>query len=112
MFVIGFLLNTLNNNNLQTLRIPGVLQRLAFVYLVVALIELFCLDPEDNQRVRRYIIFGSFEMISYNPFILQYAWFSPIRDIVCSWKQWIVVLVLAAVQLLITFLVPVPGCPL
>lgn len=51
MFFIGLVLNSLNNNNIATLRIPGVLQRLSFVYWLVALIELFGFDPEDNQRV-------------------------------------------------------------
>ena len=52
MLTLGFLLNTLSNNNIYTVRIPGVLQRLSFVYVVVALIELIGFDPEDNQRVR------------------------------------------------------------
>ncbi|XP_057371635.1 heparan-alpha-glucosaminide N-acetyltransferase-like [Daphnia carinata] len=91
MLVIGLVLNSLNNNNVKTFRIPGVLQRLSFVYLIVALIELIGFDPEDNHR---------------------YAWFASIRDIVCSWRQWIIVNVLVTTQLLITFLLPVPGCPL
>ena len=51
MFIIGVILNSLKNNNIKTLRIPGVFQRLSFVYLTVALIELGSFDPEDNQRV-------------------------------------------------------------
>lgn len=51
MFLVGLMLNSLNNNNVNTLRIPGVLQRLSFVYLIVALVELAGFDPEDNQRV-------------------------------------------------------------
>lgn len=51
MFIIGLILNSLKNNNIKTLRIPGVFQRLSFVYLTVALIELGSFDPEDNQRV-------------------------------------------------------------
>jgi hypothetical protein len=51
MLVIGLVLNSLSNNNIKTFRIPGVLQRMSFVYLIVALIELTGFDPEDNQRV-------------------------------------------------------------
>lgn len=51
MLVIGLVLNSLSNNNIKTFRITGVLQRLSFVYLIVALIELTGFDPEDNQRV-------------------------------------------------------------
>ena len=51
MFLLGLMLNSLGNNNVATLRIPGVLQRLSFVYFVVASLELLGLDPEDNQRV-------------------------------------------------------------
>ena len=53
LLFIGLWLNSMKNNNIDTLRIPGVLQRLGFVYLVVAVLELLCLDPEDNQRVYR-----------------------------------------------------------
>lgn len=52
MFFIGLTMNSLSNNNIKTLRIPGVFQRLSFVYLIVALIELIGFDPEDNQRVQ------------------------------------------------------------
>ena len=71
MFLIGLLLNSLSNNNIETLRIPGVFQRLSFVYIIVAVIELMvsvvfssflfsrhiviflsqAFDPEDNERV-------------------------------------------------------------
>ena len=57
LFVIGLLLNSRHLGGVATLRIPGVLQRLAVVYLVVAILELFGLDPEDNQRVCRIFPF-------------------------------------------------------
>lgn len=90
LFVIGLLLNSRHLGGVATLRIPGVLQRLAVVYLVVAILELFGLDPEDNQR---------------------YAWYASVRDVVTSWIQWTVVSFLVLAHLLITFLLPVPGCP-
>lgn len=51
MFIAGIVLNSLSNNDIRTLRIPGVLQRLSFTYLIVALAELIGFDPEDNHRV-------------------------------------------------------------
>ena len=57
MLIIGLVLNSLSNNNIKTFRIPGVLQRLSFVYLIVALTELTGFDPEDNQRVFQNILY-------------------------------------------------------
>jgi len=57
MVLLGLMLNSLGDNNITTLRIPGVLQRLAFVYVIVASLELLGLDPEDNQRVIYLLIF-------------------------------------------------------
>lgn len=91
MFLLGVILNSLGDNNIERLRFPGVLQRLSFVYIVVASLELLGLDPEDNQR---------------------YTWFASVRDILCSWWQWIVVGLFVAANVLITFLLAVPGCPL
>lgn len=51
MFIAGVVMNSLNNNDIRTLRIPGVLQRLSLTYLIVALAELIGFDPEDNHRV-------------------------------------------------------------
>jgi hypothetical protein len=60
LFFIGLALNSLSNSNIYTLRIPGVLQRLGFVYFIVAVLELLCLDPEDNQRVLVHFFISSF----------------------------------------------------
>ena len=67
MFLIGLLLNSLNNNNIETLRIPGVFQRLSFVYLIVALMELLAFDPEDNERVSLLNIYyySAFKLIIF-----------------------------------------------
>ncbi|CAL8331796.1 unnamed protein product [Merluccius merluccius] len=96
LFIIGVII--INPNYCQgslswdSLRIPGVLQRLAFSYLLVAMLDLLVarvhIDnlPED-------------------------AWWYPVRDIVLYWPAWLCVLCLETVWLCLTFLLPVPGCP-
>uniref|UniRef100_A0A3Q3IF37 Heparan-alpha-glucosaminide N-acetyltransferase catalytic domain-containing protein n=1 Tax=Monopterus albus TaxID=43700 RepID=A0A3Q3IF37_MONAL len=86
LFVIGvFIINPnycqgpLSWNNL---RIPGVLQRLAWSYLVVA-----CLD------------------------LMVDSWWSPGLDILLYWPAWLCVLLLEGIWLSFTFLLPVPDCP-
>uniref|UniRef100_A0A3B5M3W3 Heparan-alpha-glucosaminide N-acetyltransferase n=1 Tax=Xiphophorus couchianus TaxID=32473 RepID=A0A3B5M3W3_9TELE len=68
--------------SLDNLRIPGVLQRLAWSYLVVASLDL-----------------------------LVDAWWSPGLDIILYWPAWLCVLLLEILWLCLTFFLPVPGCP-
>uniref|UniRef100_A0A674A238 Heparan-alpha-glucosaminide N-acetyltransferase n=1 Tax=Salmo trutta TaxID=8032 RepID=A0A674A238_SALTR len=86
LFLIGLLI--INPNYCQgplswdSLRIPGVLQRLAFSYLVVASLDL-CVD----------------------------AWWYSAREFLLYWPAWLCVIVLETVWLCLTFLLPVPDCP-
>uniref|UniRef100_A0A6Q2XVB0 Heparan-alpha-glucosaminide N-acetyltransferase catalytic domain-containing protein n=1 Tax=Esox lucius TaxID=8010 RepID=A0A6Q2XVB0_ESOLU len=84
LFLIGVFV--INPNYCQgppwdTLRIPGVLQRLAFSYLAVAALDLCD------------------------------AWWHSARDFLLYWPAWLCVVVLETVWLCLTFLLPVPGCP-
>ncbi|NXA56463.1 HGNAT acetyltransferase, partial [Nothocercus julius] len=75
----------------DNLRIPGVLQRLGFTYLVVAALQLpFTGIAAEN-------------VPEMPPPALQ--------DILPYWPQWIFVLTLEVIWLCLTFLLPVPGCP-
>ncbi|XP_055498302.1 LOW QUALITY PROTEIN: heparan-alpha-glucosaminide N-acetyltransferase-like [Leucoraja erinacea] len=76
----------------DTLRIPGVLQRLGLTYGVVAVLEVLCGK-------------GYPESLGLD------NWWSPARDVLLYWPQWIVILLLECVWLCLTFLLPVPGCP-
>uniref|UniRef100_A0A665WZS8 Heparan-alpha-glucosaminide N-acetyltransferase n=1 Tax=Echeneis naucrates TaxID=173247 RepID=A0A665WZS8_ECHNA len=86
LFAIGVFI--INPNYCQgplswdNLRIPGVLQRLAWSYLIVA-----CLD------------------------LMVDAWWSPVIDILLSWPAWLCVLLLEILWLYLTFQLPVPDCP-
>ncbi|XP_053533647.1 heparan-alpha-glucosaminide N-acetyltransferase [Ictalurus punctatus] len=76
----------------ETLRIPGVLQRLAFTYLIVAILDVSTAGARLG---------GS----SPN------AWWFPVHDVVLYWPAWVCVLMLEALWLCVTFLLPVPACP-
>ncbi|XP_053307074.1 heparan-alpha-glucosaminide N-acetyltransferase-like [Spea bombifrons] len=73
-------------------RIPGVLQRLGFTYLVVALMHAhFSLPNLDGGESRR--------------------WAAGIWDIAEYWPEWIIMAALETLSLCLTFFLPVPGCP-
>ncbi|NXO73317.1 HGNAT acetyltransferase, partial [Phainopepla nitens] len=74
----------------DNLRIPGVLQRLGFTYLVVAALELLFTRADSGTWEGR---------------------FPALQDILPYWPQWIFILLLETVWLCLTFLLPVPDCP-
>ncbi|NXY85771.1 HGNAT acetyltransferase, partial [Alcedo cyanopectus] len=76
----------------DNLRIPGVLQRLGFTYLVVAALELLFTRPGAEG--------GTMETLC-----------PALQDLLPFWPQWIFILMLEVVWLCLTFLLPVPGCP-
>lgn len=96
LFVIGVFI--INPNYCQgalswdTLRIPGVLQRLALSYLVVASLDLL-------------VARGNLDIFTTE------AWWSPGLDILLYWPAWLCVLLLEIIWLFLTFLLPVPDCP-
>ncbi|XP_013860314.1 heparan-alpha-glucosaminide N-acetyltransferase [Austrofundulus limnaeus] len=96
LFVIGIFI--INPNYCQgplswdNLRIPGVLQRLAWSYLVVASLDLM-------------VAKGHLDILTTD------AWWSPALDILLYWKAWVCVLLLETLWLCLTFLLPVPDCP-
>ncbi|XP_076001429.1 heparan-alpha-glucosaminide N-acetyltransferase isoform X2 [Genypterus blacodes] len=96
LFVIGVII--INPNYCQgplswgSLRIPGVLQRLAWSYLVVACLDLL-------------VARGRLDTLSMD------AWWSRGYDILLYWPAWLCVLLLEVMWLCFTFLLPVPGCP-
>lgn len=96
LFLIGVII--INPNYCQgplswdSLRIPGVLQRLGFTYLVVAALDLAVaqnrLTNVSNES----------------------CWYS-LHDIFLYWPAWLCVIAFEIVWLCLTFLLPVPGCP-
>ncbi|KAM6940724.1 heparan-alpha-glucosaminide N-acetyltransferase [Xenentodon cancila] len=96
LFVIGVFI--INPNYCQAalswdnLRIPGVLQRLAVSYLVVASLDLL-------------VARGHLDILTRD------AWWSPGLDILLYWPAWLCVLLLEVLWLCLTFFLPVPDCP-
>ncbi|NWH60623.1 HGNAT acetyltransferase, partial [Geococcyx californianus] len=76
----------------DNLRIPGVLQRLGFTYLVVAALQLLFTRAGAES--------GTLEMPC-----------PALKDILPYWPQWIFILMFEVIWLCLTFLLPVPGCP-
>ncbi|XP_030643884.1 heparan-alpha-glucosaminide N-acetyltransferase [Chanos chanos] len=96
LFLIGVFI--INPNYCQgplswdALRIPGVLQRLGFTYLVVAVLDLVTAkDRLDNLPTE--------------------AWWYPACEVLLYWPAWLCVVALETVWLCLSFLLPVPGCP-
>ncbi|XP_038181656.1 heparan-alpha-glucosaminide N-acetyltransferase isoform X2 [Arvicola amphibius] len=76
----------------DTVRIPGVLQRLGVTYFAVAVLELIFSKPvPDSCTLERSCL--------------------SLQDITSSWPQWLVILILESIWLALTFFLPVPGCP-
>jgi len=94
LFLLGMLLIN-NSTDIPTLRVPGVLQRFAGTYLITATVFLM-LAPHNSpsQMQTKYVGMSAV-----------------FRDILPYWAEWLVHLTFVAVHLMITFLMPVPGCP-
>ncbi|EFA83209.1 hypothetical protein PPL_03999 [Heterostelium album PN500] len=109
LFALGMFLN--NGNDLQHWRILGVLQRFGISYLVTGLIMMFVpvwryrqLDDLSEEQQPLYGG-GSIQDRIRSRYPRMFA------DILPYWIQWVVALMLLSVWFLVTFLLPVPGCP-
>ncbi|XP_072526319.1 LOW QUALITY PROTEIN: heparan-alpha-glucosaminide N-acetyltransferase [Salminus brasiliensis] len=96
LFIIGVFI--INPNYCQgplswnSLRIPGVLQRLAFTYLVVAVLDLLVVRVRQDSS-------------------LTDVWWYPVHDVLLYWPAWLCVVAMETLGLCLTFLLPIPGCP-
>ncbi|XP_073978229.1 heparan-alpha-glucosaminide N-acetyltransferase-like isoform X2 [Rhodnius prolixus] len=88
---IGIILNSIKNNNTVTLRFPGVLQRLALAYLIVASLETLFISTQNRYDIPRTL--------------------KKIQDWLYSWIQWIFMLILVGFYCFGLFCIKVPGCP-
>uniref|UniRef100_A0A8B9HS56 Heparan-alpha-glucosaminide N-acetyltransferase n=1 Tax=Astyanax mexicanus TaxID=7994 RepID=A0A8B9HS56_ASTMX len=96
LFIIGVFI--INPNYCQgplswdSLRIPGVLQRLAFTYLVLAVLDVLVTRACQDSS-------------------LTDVWWYHVHDVLLYWPAWLCVIALETLWLCLTFLLPVPGCP-
>ncbi|XP_071495380.1 heparan-alpha-glucosaminide N-acetyltransferase-like [Diadema antillarum] len=91
LFGLGLILD--GGTNLSKFRVPGVLQRIAASYLVVAVIHLASVKHRGEE------------------YRVQNRLYCELRDILDYWYEWIIMLGLLALHICLTFLLPVPGCP-
>lgn len=52
LIILGIILTNLRHDDLDTLRIPGVLQRLGVAYFIAAVVELQFMKPQPVLQVR------------------------------------------------------------
>ena len=78
--------------DLEKLRVPGVLQRFGITYFIVATT-------------------GVIFMESFEPKLAENSKWNAIKDCFSLWQRWIVAALVTILHCLLTFALPVPGCP-
>jgi heparan-alpha-glucosaminide N-acetyltransferase len=92
LVAIGISLNSFGHNDLRTLRLPGVLQRLGVCYLIIGVMEAAQMKLQNVQQ----------------PVPRVCSW---LQDLIDAWPQWLFVIAITAVHTALTIALPVPGCP-
>ena len=87
LICLGLIINSSQPSDLSRLRLPGVLQRFGVTYLTVGLTEALLLPRQYPEEA------------------------GPLLDLTTSASQWSVAAGCLALHSLLTFLLPVPGCP-
>lgn len=97
LFFLGLVINSVGgHNDLRTFRIPGVLQRFSLSYLIVGLCEVLMANLSSHPA-------------DANPAGNAVKWWWSLRDIRLG--QWSIALCLIGLHCVLTFCLPVPGCP-
>jgi len=99
LIFLGLVINSIGNNDLRTFRIPGVLQRFGFAYLIVGIMQAIFAHRELPSLSEQHLAENTI------------PWWWPARDIKACSFQWILMLLVLALHSYLTFLLPVPGCP-
>ncbi|XP_060807203.1 heparan-alpha-glucosaminide N-acetyltransferase [Amyelois transitella] len=86
--ILGVILGSVNVS-WSNVRLPGVLQRLAAMYLIVGSAECAFMRTSQNITPGRSLF----------------------RDIAAGWQQWLITIILVTIQVCVTLLVAAPGCP-
>lgn len=89
LFLVGLFCNTIWGATLETIRIPGVLQRFAISYLVVSLLQVAFYSNVMSASTRIGQLFFDLKVL---------------------WKHWVVIICMMVAYLIIIFEVAVPGC--
>jgi heparan-alpha-glucosaminide N-acetyltransferase len=97
LFLFGLLTSNDSSVTVDTIRIFGVLQRFAISYLVCASMEIAHLNCNGFL----------YETSSF----AEDSWRARVKELVLYPLQWLTMAMFVLVWLLLTFLLPVPGCP-
>jgi len=93
LIFLGLIINSEGRrNDLRTFRFPGVLQRFGLSYLVVGVMEALLLPRQYSDISTRGMM-------------------GPVLDLTSSAWQWVAALLCLALHTVVTFQLPVPGCP-
>ncbi|XP_046428473.1 heparan-alpha-glucosaminide N-acetyltransferase-like isoform X2 [Neodiprion fabricii] len=97
LIFLGLVINSLTRTTencvilkLNDLRFPGILQLLGVSYFICATLEAIFTKAQRT---------------------FQYDRLKFLQDILDAWAQWLVIIAIATTHLLLTFHLPVPGCP-
>ncbi|GAV08102.1 hypothetical protein RvY_17843 [Ramazzottius varieornatus] len=96
LFFFGLVINSMGYKSMNELRIPSVLGRFSIAYFVVATCELFLSVPSTQTQ-------GVFPNLTSR--------WRVVSDILPFWLIWIVALMFPLAHVLLSFYLPVPGCP-
>jgi heparan-alpha-glucosaminide N-acetyltransferase len=104
LFFFGLLTSNNSTVSFQEIRIMGILQRFSISYFICALLELV------------YLMINNFTYHEVSCFDVEYM--RPLKflrhhfkEVILYQVQWLVILIFTLVWVLVTFLLPVPGCP-
>uniref|UniRef100_A0A146LU87 Heparan-alpha-glucosaminide N-acetyltransferase n=2 Tax=Lygus hesperus TaxID=30085 RepID=A0A146LU87_LYGHE len=92
LIALGIVLNSFKNNDINRLRIPGVLQRLGLAFLIVGALEAFLMTPQNLITILQ----GRAQLVS---------------DVIYGWKQWILMMCIVLVHTFVVLFAKVEGCP-
>ena len=108
LLFLGLILGTIgqSSTNLKQFRFFGVLQRFSITYLVCSSIALLCLHNRFLAQNEIYYHRNSDATKDVGG-----ALYVSLKDVIILWKGWAAVSILVMIHLLLTFLLPVPGCP-
>lgn len=103
LFFFGLVISNSSKQPLSRLRVFGVLQRFSVCYFVISLIELL------------YFRFNNFVYIGFNlsdqdiPIYLLFK--SKFKEIFLYPIQWLIIFIFVLIWTLLTFVLPIEGCP-
>ncbi|CAG7785907.1 unnamed protein product [Allacma fusca] len=90
---IGIILASFGQNDLDKIRLPGVLQRFGICYFVCSTLCLLYMN------------------VNFSKPAAQNKFKAAVQDVEIIWIGWVVILLFVMVHCLLTFFLTVPGCP-